>query len=130
MKKLVFIGMMIALCTSCRTRPGVEKQPVVNETPKVEATEVVTDNTPLEYVSYTEIKPTESFYRSNITVKTMGKDYVIYEYSDVKIEEVATLASRYCFETNPGKSAYLRDIYMHKNRKRRATFDCVDLAGK
>ena len=26
------------------------------------------------------------------------------------------------------EKAFLRDIYMHKNHKRRVTFDCVDLA--
>lgn len=69
-------------------------------------------------------------YRKNIVVKTMGEDYIVYEYSDVRIDKVAPLASRYCYETNPGKKAYLRDIYMHRNHKRRATFDCVDLASE
>ena len=69
-------------------------------------------------------------YRRNIVVKTMGDDYVVYEYSNVRIDKVAPLASRYCYETNPGKKAYLRDIYLHKNHKRRATFDCVDLASE
>ena len=50
---------------------------------------------------------------------------------DVRIDDVATLASAYCFEmTNGVKKAYLRDIYMYKNHKRRATFDCVDLAAE
>lgn len=68
------------------------------------------------------------FYRKNIVVKAMGDDFVVYEYSNVQVDKVATLAAGYCEQTNPGKKAYLRDIYMHKNHKRRATFDCVDLA--
>jgi hypothetical protein len=67
-------------------------------------------------------------FRQNIAVKAMGDDYVVYEYTDVRIDDVATLASRFCYETNPEKKAYLRDIYMYKNHKRRATFDCVNLA--
>lgn len=68
-------------------------------------------------------------FRRNIATKAMGEDYVVYEYMDVRIDDVATLASAYCFEMTDGvKKAYLRDIYMYKNHKRRATFDCVDLA--
>ena len=69
-----------------------------------------------------------AFYRHNIVTKAKGEDYVVYEYSDVRIDKVATLAAKYCYDTNPGKKAYLRDIYLNKNHKRRATFDCVDLA--
>lgn len=69
-------------------------------------------------------------FRRNIATKGMGDDYVIYEYADVRIDDVATLASQYCYQMNPDKKAYLRDIYMYKNHKRRATFDCVDLARK
>ena len=70
-------------------------------------------------------------FRRNISTKAMGEDYVVYEYMDVRIDDVATLASAYCFEmTNGVKKAYLRDIYMYKNHKRRATFDCVDLAAE
>ena len=69
-------------------------------------------------------------FRRNISTKAMGEDYVVYGYVDVRIDDVATLASRYCYETTEGKKAYLRDIYMYKNHKRRATFDCVDLAAE
>ena len=112
MKKLWLIGLIVVL-SSCQTRTADQDVP----------------NTALEpeYTgNYT--MPQEDLYRYNISVKAMGEDYVVYEYSDVRIDKVATLASSYCYETNPGKKAYLRDIYMHRNHKRRATFDCVDLA--
>ncbi len=67
-------------------------------------------------------------YRQNIVVKAAGENYVVYEYTDVRVDDVASLASAYCFENTNGKKAYLRDIYMYRNNKRRATFDCVDLA--
>lgn len=67
-------------------------------------------------------------YRQNIVVKAAGENYVVYEYSDVRVDDVASLASAYCFENTNGLKAYLRDIYMYRNNKRRATFDCASLA--
>ena len=68
--------------------------------------------------------------RENINVKGAGNDFVIYEYANLRIDNVATLASAYCYNIDPNTKAYLRDIYMTKNHKRRATFDCVTLAGQ
>lgn len=115
MKKFAFIVLLATLC-ACRARN-------VNQTAPA---------TTYDGMEYTEnyVMPEEDLYRYNISVKAMGDDYVVYEYSDVRIDKVATLASSFCFETNPGKKAYLRDIYLHKNHKRRATFDCVDLASE
>ena len=113
MKKIALFGILLVLC-ACRTRTIAQDvaEPIY-DAPEADQTYVM---------------PEEDLYRYNISVKAMGDDYVVFEYADVRIDRVATLASAYCFETNPGKKAYLRDIYMHKNRKRRATFDCVDLA--
>lgn len=68
--------------------------------------------------------------RESINVKAAGDDFVVYEYSNIRVDNVATLASAYCYNINPAGKAYLRDIYMVKNHKRRATFDCVTLAGQ
>ncbi len=103
MKKILALCLLAFVCVSCQSR--------------VDENSVET-----AYSSDAER------FRHNIAVKGMGEDYVVYEYVDVRIDDVATLASAYCFEMNPDKKAYLRDIYMFKNRKRRATFDCVDLA--
>lgn len=113
MKKIALLGILLALC-ACRAR-----------TIRQEVAEPAYD---VPETAQTYVMPEEDLYRYNISVKAMGDDYIVYEYADVRIDRVATLASAFCFETNPGKKAYLRDIYMHKNRKRRATFDCVDLA--
>ena len=113
MKKIALLGLLFVLC-ACRTR-----------TIRQEVAEPAYD---VPETAQTYVMPEEDLYRYNISVKAMGDDYIVYEYADVRIDRVATLASAFCFETNPGKKAYLRDIYMHKNRKRRATFDCVDLA--
>ena len=114
MKKLAFIGLLAALC-ACRARTVNQAVPSATYD---EAGYAVENTVPED----------DLLYRYNISVKAMGEDYVIYEYSDVRIDKIATLASAFCYETNPGKKAYLRDIYLHKNHKRRATFDCVDLA--
>ena len=102
MRKLVVLGFLALICASCQSK--------------------VDDNGVQVYGSDAER------FRQNIAIKGMGDDYMVYEYTDVRIDDVATLASRYCYETTNGKKAYLRDIYMFKNHKRRATFDCVDLA--
>ena len=115
MKKIAILGLFLVLC-ACRAR-----------TIRQEVAEPAYD-VPEAAQTYSYAIPEEDLYRYNISVKAMGDDYVVFEYADVRIDKVATLASSYCFETNPGKKAYLRDIYMHKNRRRRATFDCVDLA--
>jgi len=101
MKRLFFLCLMAIVCVSCRSKVERELEPL-----------------PL-YAADADR------YRQNISVKAMGEDYVVYEYMDVRIDDVATLASNFCYETNPDKKAYLRDIYMYKNHKRRATFDCV-----
>ena len=113
MKKIALLGILLVLC-ACRAR--TMRQDVAE--PVYDAPEI----------AQAYAIPEEDLYRYDISVKAMGDDYVVYEYADVRIDKVATLASAFCFETNPGKKAYLRDIYMHKNRRRRATFDCVDLA--
>lgn len=115
MNKIALVGLSILLLASCMSKPKGDVE--------------TTQKAPAE--RFVDIAEADlEMYRRNIIVKTMGDDYVIYEYSDVRIDKVAPLASRYCYETNPGKKAYLRDIYMHKNHKRRATFDCVDLASE
>ncbi len=74
------------------------------------------------------IDPSEINYREHIVVKGGDEKHVVYEYSDVRIDDVASLAIAYCSRINPQYQANLRDIYMYKNHKRRATFDCTPVA--
>ena len=67
-------------------------------------------------------------YRQNISVKEEGDGFVTYEYKDVCIDEVATLAIVYCQEKAPTTAAHLREIVLYRNNARRATFDCLNLA--
>ncbi len=106
MKKILILCLLAAVCVSCQSKVDNDMGVPV-------------------YSSDAER------FRRNIATKAMGDDFVVYEYVDVRIDDVATLASAYCYEMTEGtKKAYLRDIYMYKNHKRRATFDCVDLAGE
>lgn len=75
-----------------------------------------------------EIRAAEINYREHIVVKGGDEKHVVYEYSDVRVDDVAKLASAYCHHINPEYQASLRDIYMYKNHKRRATFDCECIA--
>lgn len=67
-------------------------------------------------------------YRQNISVKNQGEDFVTYEYKDVRIDELAPLAIKYCEDNSQNKTAYLREIVLYRNNLRRATFDCISLA--
>lgn len=129
MRKIAFMGLSVLLLVSCISKPKEEIEAMKTENKQV--AEVAPQQS--QQKNHRAVSIAESdfeMYRKNIVVKTMGDDYIVYEYSDVRIDKVAPLASRYCYETNPGKKAYLRDIYMHRNHKRRATFDCVDLASE
>jgi len=145
MKKLIVIGIAALLCSSCQFETGpygtlmdkingtkTVSEQVPESTPVVMQTEPITPqadpSTPK--LAHTKYASDADRYRQNIVVKVIGEDYIVYEYSDVRIDDIATLASAFCYETDPDKKAYLRDIYMYKNHKRRATFDCVNLASK
>lgn len=140
MKKIVLVGISVLLLASCIAKPKENTEVMQNkQSGSLQEIMKQQDAQGQEKQSAQVQKPERvmdiadsdlEMYRRNIVVKTMGEDYIVYEYSNVRIDKVAPLASRFCYETNPGKKAYLRDIYMHKNHKRRATFDCVDLASE
>lgn len=65
----------------------------------------------------------ERFFQ-NVIVKEKTPYRVTYEYKDVRIDEIAYLASRYCHEQD-GKTAHLYDAELYRNFTRRATFDCL-----
>lgn len=65
-------------------------------------------------------------FMQNVTVKEETARFVTYEYKDVRIDEVSSLATRYCAEHGE-KKAFLRENITYRNHLRRATFDCVNL---
>ena len=135
MKKIAFIGLFALLCASCIAKQEPSRpQQVPVAAPEVQTAPADIDMTQVyTYSPDTEIdvQPQEDdFYRHNIVVKATGDNYVVYEYSNVRIDKVAVLAAHYCYDIDPCKSAYLRDLYMNRNHKRRATFECIDLASE
>lgn len=138
MKKYAVITLFTLFCASCIARTdipqpqpqpqsGVEFSDEPMSAVDLDMSQVYTYTPSAEVVTEPQ---DDNFYRRNIIVKASGDNYVVYEYVDVRIDKVATLASRYCYDTNPGKSAYLRDLYLNRNHKRRATFECIDLASE
>ncbi|MBR3501466.1 MAG: hypothetical protein IKO06_01010 [Alphaproteobacteria bacterium] len=97
MKKYLAVLLVLLVCVACQSAPKKEE-------PKVETISLN--------------------YREHVVVKGGDEKHVIYEYSDVRIDDVASLAIKYCKNVNPKSQASLRDIYMYKNHKRRAYFDC------
>lgn len=140
MKKIVLVGISVLLLASCIAKPKEDTEVMQNKQSGSLQEMLKQQEAQGQEKQAVQVQKPErvmdiadsdlEMYRRNIVVKTMGEDYIVYEYSNVRIDKVAPLASRFCYETNPGKKAYLRDIYMHKNHKRRATFDCVDLASE
>ena len=143
MKKLIFIGIAALICSSCQfenNKYGTVSEmwrakeqantPAAVEQESVTPAEggVVSDPKTAVYTSSYPIDLER--YRQNVVVKAAGEDYIIFEYSDVRVDEVASLASHYCYENDPQTKAFLRDIYMYRNHKRRATFDCGNLASQ
>lgn len=58
-------------------------------------------------------------------IKTMekGQDFVVYEYCDVRVDQVSVLATIYC-QQNGFAKAYLEKVNLYKNNSRRAKFYC------
>lgn len=58
-----------------------------------------------------------------VTIASKTPSVIVYEYQDVRIDEVALLAAVYC-QDNGNRNAYLEKINLYRNNKRRATFYC------
>ncbi len=65
---------------------------------------------------------------NDVFVVGEGADFVIYQYKNVRVDEISPLASMYCADIAYGGSPYLREVSMYHNGFMRATFDCVSLA--
>ena len=61
---------------------------------------------------------------NNVRIKHKDEYSITYEYKNVRIDEIAFMASEYCHE-NDGKRAVLQSSQLYKNFSRRATFDCI-----
>lgn len=59
-----------------------------------------------------------------VVMKAHGENFVMYEYKNVRVDQIWPLAQDYCKTKNESREAVLRDIILYRNNMRRATFDC------
>ncbi|MDD7313390.1 MAG: hypothetical protein PUH03_03440 [bacterium] len=69
------------------------------------------------------VEPDFNAIVDNVRVVDKTSNYVIYEYSNVRIDGIAPVAAIYCHDQGK-KTAHLYEIVMQPNHKRRATFAC------
>ncbi len=67
--------------------------------------------------------PDYNYLASHMNVVGKTSKYVVYEYADVRVDEIAPVAALYCNDQN-GKTAELYDISLRPDHRRRATFIC------
>ena len=85
--------------------------------------EVMHPDEPLEKLTYDSAYDR---FLDNVIIKVRADNYITYEYKDVRVDELAPLASRYCQE-HGNRTAVLRSVTLYKNYARHATFDCLRL---
>lgn len=69
------------------------------------------------------IEPEYNHLVDHMVVVDKGSNFVVYEYSDIRIDEITPVAAIYCHEKG-NKQASLYDINLRSNHSRRATFVC------
>ena len=69
-------------------------------------------------------EPDYNYLAAHINVVEKSSSHVIYEYSNVRVDEVAGIASVYCHEKANKKQALLHKIVTRPDNRRRATFVC------
>lgn len=62
-------------------------------------------------------------YAKNVTIAGQGDNFVIYEYRNIRVDDLAVLAALYCKDHNNTR-AYLDNITLYHNNARRAKFMC------
>lgn len=70
-----------------------------------------------------KFKPDFNKYVDNVIVISATRDSVVYEYTNVRVDELAMLAALYCQDQGNQKASLL-EITLQKNNARRAAFMC------
>ena len=60
----------------------------------------------------------------NVNVVEESSTHVIYEYTNVRIDEVSGLAAIYCYDKANKRRALLHQITTQPDKRRHATFIC------
>ena len=75
--------------------------------------------------SYDQISgPDYNYIAAHVNVIDKSSGHVVYEYSDIRVDEIAPVAAIYCHNNGGGRQATLYDIKLHRNNRRHATFVC------
>ena len=118
----VFDNNMVTV-TEVEDKIVISKRAVEVEAVKV-ANQLNVHEEPAEEVEYDSAYDR---FLHNVIIKKKSPNWITYEYKDVRVDELAPLASRYCEESGGNRTAILRGIQLYKNYSRWATFDCVNL---
>lgn len=70
-----------------------------------------------------EFNPDYNRIARNVTVVQKASNFVTYEYKNIRVDELAAVATLYC-QDHGDRQAVLHDIQLHPNHSRRATFYC------
>lgn len=68
-------------------------------------------------------EPEYNYIADHVRVIDKTSNYVVYEYNNIRVDEVAPVAAIYC-NNHGGRQAALYDITMRPDHRRRATFVC------
>ena len=68
-------------------------------------------------------EPKYNYIADHVKIIEQTSNFVIYEYVDVRVDEIAPLAALHCNDMG-GLQASLYDIGLWQNNRRRATFIC------
>ena len=113
MKKVLACLTIFTLITACSSQP--------KPTPSAQQTEIIaTTQTASKYASDYER------FSLNVSIKENSATHIVYEYKDVRLDEIAMLAKRYCLEQGQNDVIF-REAVLTKNFSRQATFDCIIL---
>ena len=71
-------------------------------------------------------EPNYNYIASHVRVISKSPTHVVYEYKDIRVDEIAPVAALYC-QDRGGKQASLYEITMRPDHYRRATFVCQEI---
>ena len=69
------------------------------------------------------IEPDYNYIADHARVVDKTSNYVVYEYMNIRVDEIAPVAALYCNDQG-GKQASLYNIELRPNNRRRVVFAC------
>lgn len=71
-------------------------------------------------------QPDYNYIASHTRVVSKSPTHVVYEYKDIRVDEIAPVAALYC-QDRGGRQAALYEIITRPDNSRRATFVCQEM---